>query len=94
MGTFYIWVHGKVEFHDLQNDIYAWYEIGKVSGKTQEYFSGELIYKGNKISDISGNYCGYLDFDEKRYFDVREVDAVFHEIIDEPVSLPSDSMKR
>jgi len=38
MGTLYQWVGGKVEFHDTKNEIYAYYEIGNVKGKTQEYF--------------------------------------------------------
>jgi hypothetical protein len=28
MGTLYQWVHGKIEFHDKENEIYAWYNIG------------------------------------------------------------------
>lgn len=38
MGNLYMWVHGKIEFHDRENDIYAWYEIGTVKKHTQEYF--------------------------------------------------------
>ena len=42
MGTLYMQISGKIEFHDIKNDIYAYYEIGKVRGKTQEYFQGSI----------------------------------------------------
>ena len=73
-----------MEFHDEDNDLHAFYEIGQVSRKSQEYFSGEITHKGKKVSDIYGNYCGYIDFDGVRYFDIREVDNVYHEYEDLP----------
>mmetsp|Transcript_17927 Transcript_17927/g.30494 ORF Transcript_17927/g.30494 Transcript_17927/m.30494 type:complete len:280 (-) Transcript_17927:73-912(-) len=96
MGTLYQWIHGKIEFHDKGNDIYAYYEIGKVSKKTQEYFQGEIQVRGQTVSKIFGNYCGYIDFDGIRYFDIREVETVYHEYRDvkKDQSLPSDSTKR
>ena len=78
MGTLYHWVGGKIEFHDKANEIYAYYTIGGVKGKTQEYFDGKIVYKGEDVSKISGNYCGYIDIDDKRYFDIRQVDTVYH----------------
>ena len=39
---------------------------------------------------MEGNYVGYLDFDEVRYWDVREKETVFHPIAgEEPNPLPS-----
>ena len=96
MGTLYQWIHGKIEFHDKENNIYAYYEIGNVKGKTQEYFKGKILHEGQEVSEIYGNYCGYIDFDGVRYFDIREVDAVYHKFkyVPSKDSLPSDSTKR
>lgn len=52
--------------------------------------------RGKVTDKISGNYCGYIDFNKKRWFDVREVDLVFHKFQDEEEekTLPSDCVKR
>lgn len=71
MGTLYMQISGKIEFHDIENDLYGFYEIGKVRGKSQEYFQGSIQQHGEKVSSVYGNYCGYIDFDKERYFDVR-----------------------
>jgi len=34
MGSLYQWTHGKIEYTDEENEISAFYEIGKVKGKT------------------------------------------------------------
>lgn len=96
MGSLYMWIHGKIEFRDTENEIYAWYNIGSVKRKSQEYFEGEIVAKGKVTDKISGNYCGYIDFNKKRWFDVREVDLVFHKFNDEDMekTLPSDCVKR
>ena len=54
------------------------------------------MQEGQVVSKISGNYCGYVDFDGVRYFDIREVDAVYHKFKSAPSkeTLPSDSTKR
>ena len=47
------------------------------------------------MSEIYGNYNGFLDFDKVRYWDVRRKDDVFFPIAGEdPNSLPSQSTKR
>ena len=52
--------------------------------------------KGKVTDKISGNYCGYIDFNNKRWFDVREVDLVYHHYTDEDEekTLASDCVKR
>ena len=50
---------------------------------------------GRKVCTIEGNYVGYLDFDDVRYWDVREKNTVYYPIAgDEPNPLPSHSAKR
>lgn len=34
LGKLYQWVSGKIEFRDQENDIYAFYEIGKCKNRT------------------------------------------------------------
>ena len=52
--------------------------------------------KGKKVSSIYGNYCGYLDIDGKRWWDLRDVAAVYHLFrgVASEESLPSDATKR
>ena len=96
VGTLYNWLYGKIEFHDKKNKIYGFYEIGKVKNRRQEYFEGAVYSNDRKVCDVFGNYAGYMDFDDKRYFDVREVDDIWYPYYDLPhdETLPSDSTKR
>ena len=50
------------------------YEIGKVKKKTQDYFEGHILKDGNHVCSVSGNYMGYMNFNNDRYYDAREVD--------------------
>ena len=48
-----------------------------------------IVYKGNKVvSKFGGNYLGFIDFDGRRYWDVRDGEVVDYEI---NKVLPSDS---
>jgi hypothetical protein len=73
-GTIYRQVHGTVEYTDHANQLYATVTIGKVKKRSQEYFEGEITHKGKVISQVFGNYCGYIDFDGVRYWDQREIE--------------------
>ena len=70
--------------------------IGEVKDKTPEYFEGEVVHKGQVVSKVYGNYCGYMDFDGKRYWDFREMDTFWKEYgpIPEKDMLASDSTFR
>ncbi len=73
-----------MEFTDHTYGIYAWYELGNVKKKyvynfnltvlhrPQDFFTGEIICRGQKKADVYGNYLGFIDFDGKRYWDIRE----------------------
>ena len=73
MGTLGHQLTGKIEFHDKKNNLYAFYDIGNVKKKTQDYFVGEVHQFGKKILEMKGNYMGYMEVGSVRYFDVREV---------------------
>ncbi len=62
--------------------------------KKQDFIYGELKEGGKKVCEVTGNYMGYLDFDGERYWDAREKDSVFTEIIPAEEYLASDSRNR
>ena len=62
---------GKIEFHDKENKLYGYYDLGSVKKKTQDYLQGQITQNGQKICDIYGNYMGYMDFNGQRYYDSR-----------------------
>lgn len=95
-GTLYQQVSGKLEFHDRENNIYGFYEIGHVPKHSQEYFEGAIYKNGVQVSHTFGNYCGYMDFDGVRYFDLRDIEQIYHPYcsLDYKKSLPTDSTKR
>ena len=62
--------------------------------RAQDFFKGEIMCRGQKMSDVYGNYLGFIDFDGKRYWDIRE--QYIYPVQGKPLekSLPSDSRKR
>lgn len=72
MGTMNHQVSGKVTFTDESNGVTGFIEYGAYNFRKQDFVWGEIHQNGQKVSDVTGNYNGYLDFDEVRYWDVRE----------------------
>lgn len=71
-GTLVHWICGKITFEDKKNGLKGWYEIGHNKKKPCDYFYGEIIKDGVVISKLEGNQMGYIDWDGRRYWDVRE----------------------
>lgn len=96
MGTMYYQIHDKIEFIDEGNGLYCHLNVGNVKKKSPEYFEGEILQHGQKLCDIYGNYCGYLDYDGVRYYDEREMPGLWkeYEALPEDQRLPSDSCHR
>jgi hypothetical protein len=94
MGTMYHQLTGKIEFNDPKNGLYGWYEMGNVKKKNQDYFSGQIEMKGQKVCDIYGNYMGFMDFSGIRYYDGRQVNNMVKEITPTDNLLPSDALNR
>lgn len=95
MGTFGHQIIQKQVFRDEENDLEAVLEYGAYMFKKQDYVWGEIKQGGKKVCEITGNYTGYLDFDEVRYWDYREKDSVHFPIV--PLAapyLPSDARCR
>ncbi|CDW86164.1 UNKNOWN [Stylonychia lemnae] len=87
-------INGRIEFKDEQNGVTAYYEIGNNKKKAQDFFTGEIFLNNKKVSDVSGNYMGYIEFDKQRYWDLR--DQVIYDVVGLPLvqCLNSDSRYR
>jgi len=72
----------------------AFFDFGAYMFKKQDYIWGEVKRNGQKVSEITGNYCGFVDFDGKRYWDYREIDTVNYEVQSVAEYLPSDARNR
>merc|ERR1740123_670785 len=77
MGTIYRWIHGKIEYWDNKNNLYAYVDIGNVKKHSQEYFEGEIQHKGKCVSKVFGNYCGYMEIGGERWWDHRKMDEIW-----------------
>ena len=62
---------GEMTFVDEINGYKAELSLGKVSGKFSDFFEGTIEKDDEIISEFSGSYLSYIEFDEKRYWDIR-----------------------
>ena len=92
IGTMSRQVTGKQEYVDEANNITAYLKTDVK--KIQDYIEGRLYMFGQELYKITGNYNGYIDFNGKRYWDIRETTAF--DIIPSSAKtiLPSDSRNR
>ena len=61
----------QITFKDNKNNIQTTVKFGKVKKRPTDYFAGEITKNGKKASTYDGTYCGYLNFDNIRYWDGR-----------------------
>lgn len=94
MGTFGHQITGKLEYRDEKNKLTAYVDFGAYMFKKQDYVWGEIKKDGKRVSEITGNYMGWLSFDDVRYWDYRESDKVNYPVEGAPYHLPSDSRNR
>jgi hypothetical protein len=71
-GTLVHLICGRITFEDKKNGLIAWYEIGHEKKKPADYFYGEIYKNGTLVSKLNGNQFGYIDFDNERFWDVRD----------------------
>jgi len=62
-----------ITFKDIKNNVEATVKFGKIKKKPSDYFSGEITKNGKKACTFDGTYCGYLNFDNVRYWDGRQL---------------------
>ena len=44
--------------------------------RPSDYFEGTITKDGKKVSTGYGSYCGFIDFDNVRYWDGRYLQAI------------------
>jgi len=49
----------------------AQYTIGTKKGR--DYVTGWIKKDGKTVSELSGTYMGYIEFDKVRYWDIRRM---------------------
>ena len=96
LGPFGHQMLGKQTYRDEANGLVATVDFGAYFFKKQDFVWGEILQNGERICEIKGNYTGFVDFDEARYWDYREGSTVNYPIvnIDPALCLPSDSRHR
>lgn len=91
-------ITGRIELTDEQNGITAFYEINspdRGKGKAKDYFVGEIRQHGKVVSKMFGTYMGYIDFDSRRYWDIRRMNNFEIRCADlTKEALPSDCRNR
>jgi len=76
IGTLYHQLNGTITFTDKQNGLVGTVQIGQIKGKPKDYIKGEIVREdGTKVSDIFGNYMGYIECDQQRFYDIRQLDV-------------------
>mmetsp|Transcript_15329 Transcript_15329/g.14911 ORF Transcript_15329/g.14911 Transcript_15329/m.14911 type:complete len:151 (+) Transcript_15329:1213-1665(+) len=73
-GTLSHQMTGRIDFKDEKNGIHATIDIGKIKKKAQDFFIGTIKKHGIPVSEIRGNYLGFVDFDKVRYWDARDTE--------------------
>jgi len=64
---------GKVHWNDITHEIKAEMSLGgSAKSRLSDYFEGVITDKdGNVLSNFTGSYLSHIDFDGKRYWDIR-----------------------
>jgi hypothetical protein len=58
---------------DKKNEIRCEIDFGKVKKKPSDYFMSKIVQKGAPMSHIEGTCLGFLNIDDKRYWDGRDL---------------------
>jgi hypothetical protein len=96
IGTMRAETVGMMVFKDQENRLECEVRVGEVSGKPSDYLEGFIMREGKVISQLTGTFLGHLDFDGRRYWDLRHSQTfqVLCRQIEFEANLPSDSELR
>lgn len=64
-----------ITFEDKKYELKAEITFGKVKKKPTDYFDSAIYAKGKAVCKFSGSYCGFINFDNVRYWDGRFLKA-------------------
>lgn len=67
-------------------------EVKNYLYRPSDYFEGTINEKGKPVSKFYGTYCGFINFDNVRYWDGRYIQGVKIRLEDKP--LESDFRNR
>ena len=65
--------------------------LGDLLSSASDIFEASIIHHGKAVSQVIGSYCSSINFDNKRYWDVRQE---FEMKMYEPKQLKSSSVFR
>lgn len=84
--------HGEVVYIEKKHNISCKVKMGMTKGQPSDYIYGEIFVGNEVVSILKGSYMSHMDFDGKRYWDIRENFPI--KIIDLNDTLPSSSIFR
>lgn len=67
-------------------------EVNNFLCRPSDYFEGTINEKGKPVSKFYGTYCGFINFDNVRYWDGRYIQGVKIKLEEKP--LESDFRNR
>ena len=82
---------GTFEYEEKNLGIKCQLKLGGIKGKPTDLITGDIIYGDQKVS-VYGSYLSHLDFNEVRYWDIRENFPI--QLIELDNGLPSSSIYR
>ena len=94
VGTMNHQLAGKIIFTDEANGLTGYYQYNGYYMRKNDFVYGEIHQHNQKVCELEGNYMGYLDIADKRYWDARDENVFFSIAGEEPNSLPSQASKR
>lgn len=63
---------GEILFEDKENGLKCLVKVGAVKNHPSDSLSGEITVNEKKVSSLKGSFMSNIDFDETRYWDIRE----------------------
>jgi hypothetical protein len=63
---------GELQFKDVVHGFELVIKLGNVKKKPSDYFQGEIKLKNIVVSKIYGSYLSFIEFNNIRYWDIRE----------------------
>jgi len=63
---------GEMIFKDLTNGFECSIKFGTVKKKPSDHFAGEIKLKGITVCKVYGSYLSFVEFNDVRYWDVRD----------------------
>jgi len=83
---------GTITFKDQKNGFELALKLDSVKKKPSDYFQAEIKLKNISVSKVYGSFCGFIEFNGIRYWDIRENFDV--SLIEPQKQLPSSALYR